>query len=83
VVSNTSGPVVHEPNLAEIAEACGYGPQVSGYARSSMVSAGRMLSLFISSIFACKMIIAVPVYFMNRTWMTQPAGARPAQAIES
>ena len=26
--SNTSGPVVHEPNLAEIAEPRGYSPQV-------------------------------------------------------
>ena len=28
VVSNTSGPVVHEANLAEIADARGYSPQV-------------------------------------------------------
>jgi DNA-binding transcriptional ArsR family regulator len=35
VVSNTSGPVVHEPNLAKIAAACGYCPQVCGYEASA------------------------------------------------
>jgi DNA-binding transcriptional ArsR family regulator len=35
VVSNTSGPVVHEPNLAKIAAACGYCPQVRGYEASA------------------------------------------------
>jgi len=37
VVSSTSTQVVHEPNLAKIAEVCGYRPQVRGYARPSMV----------------------------------------------
>ena len=35
MVSNTSGPVVHEPNLAKIAAACGYCPQVCGYEASA------------------------------------------------
>jgi DNA-binding transcriptional ArsR family regulator len=35
VVVNTSGPVVHEPNLAKIAAACGHCPQVRGYEASA------------------------------------------------